>query len=73
MFTLQYCKRLVESNDVTVIAGFSIENCENTIKPKTVYYQFLALDYKSRNIVTTLQQPQPQQQNNQNCSWVETN
>ena len=23
-------------------------------------------------IVTALQQPQPQQQNNQNCSWVET-
>ena len=23
-------------------------------------------------IVTAQQQPQPQQQNNQNCSWVET-
>ena len=26
----------------------------------------------SRNIVTAQQQPQPQQQNNHNCSWVET-
>ena len=24
------------------------------------------------NIVTAQQQPQPQQQNNHNCSWVET-
>ena len=28
--------------------------------------------YPTAAIVTAQQQPQPQQQNNQNCSWVET-
>ena len=28
--------------------------------------------YEDQSVVTAQQQPQPQQQNNQNCSWVET-
>ena len=30
------------------------------------------MDGKMKHIVTAQQQPQPQQQNNHNCSWVET-
>ena len=33
---------------------------------------FLSEVDKASDIVTAQQQPQPQQQNNHNCSWVET-
>ena len=31
------------------------------------------MDGKMKHIVTAQQQPQPQRQNNHNCSWVHTN
>ena len=41
----------------------------NTYTIKQMHCQYLVCIY---SIVTAQQQPQPQQQNNQNCSWVET-
>ena len=54
----------------TISMNFSIHNETKNLKQikSEIYDSYLCM----LNIVTAQQQLQPQQQNNNNCSWVET-